>query len=223
MSGTPGDSVTYPTEFGSDGDSGFLRGVTSADQLKKLENGQWEITGANGKTMTLDPKQAYINLLPPKDFADFQVKKPYYDALTKYQTGRNEAGVTRAEIGADARVEAAGLGADSRVDAAGIRAQGGVDAAGVRAAGRGTGTRGTGSTGIVAGAACSRVRYFGDKSWHAQGAERCTRSPVGIACPKARRQAGGGFACRRLSAARPHPVSATLLCASSQTSRGTLL
>ena len=83
------------------------------------------------------------------------MKKPYYEALAKFQGGRNEAGVERAQVGADARVEAAGIGGDSRVEAAGVRAGGQVEAAGVRAAGRG----GAGAGGTRAGASA----YGGDK------------------------------------------------------------
>jgi hypothetical protein len=136
--------------------SGKLRGVTRADQLTKLDDGRWEIAGENGKTMTIDPRQAYINLLPPKDFADFQMKMPYYKALADYQGGRNDAGNTRAEINAGARVEAAGIGADSRERAAEIRSGGAVAAAGVRAASRGT-ARGAG------GAGANSSPYGGDK------------------------------------------------------------
>jgi hypothetical protein len=119
------------------------------------KEGVYSITGSNGKTMTVDAKQSYINLLPPKDFAHVTLMRPYYDALAKKANEASDTALEGRRISADARVGAAEVGADSRVEAAGIRAGGAVDAAGVRAAGRGAGSRGGGAGGTL--------MYGGDK------------------------------------------------------------
>lgn len=153
-----GDAAEAAKAFNA---SGKLK--VKADGITPVEGepGKWQITSEDGKTGTLDPKAAYLNLLPPKDFAEFQMKAPYYKALADYQGGRNEANVTRAEVGAEARVEAAGIGADSRVEAAGIRADGTRDAAATRAARGGVGVRAPGGTGTRPAATTSP--YGGDK------------------------------------------------------------
>ncbi|MEK6244011.1 MAG: hypothetical protein AABM33_05865 [Pseudomonadota bacterium] len=121
--------------------SGKLRDVTSPDQLKDLGDGKWEVT-ANGKTSVLDPKQSYINLLPPKDFAEFQMKAPYYKALSEYQGGRNEASIERAGVTGQSRENVADINAESREGVAGIRAYS-LAARGV--GGRAVGARGGGT------------------------------------------------------------------------------